>query len=707
VTVSFDFSLRRARSRSAFAPYEIAWLRGQRPQSKTPCPVCGSARHKPVILRARRRGLLNWLRSPRKLALAACPDCDSLFFERVSALAYERPAKYPWATEFYVEQGAAIDALIEPIARLAERPVRRFLEFGCGYGFSLDAGRRLFGWQVLGVDPSPLAAAGCRDLKLPIAAAYADSGKSSDGSFDLVYASEVIEHVGQPQEFLQICKSRLSANGVLVLTTPDADCIRPDTPAATLLPALSLGHHLTLFSRRGLAEALSRVGFSAVAIHADGPRLVAYAANQPFDFDPQRALDRRLYREYLNAVLRRDDLPVSLLIGLRSRLLKELTHAGDYSAAQELFDHLAQFIERERGISIAAPAVDALVKKLQRLGLSGRCGGPWCLPGIFYCRGMIELNHAANHANAAVWFDASARIAAACRAAYAAAGIDDGETAVLQRQAEENAILALSFAEPKAAIERLRDRVSRGEIAAETWQALVIRLIDRGELESAAAAADASTQPRLAMLARGFMALHRHGDAASAQRDFEALRSAGGALAEQAVTGRLLASTELDPDGVADAVERGGLSGWLVEALFNRLADCGHVAQALRLEKILVQPQTWQIQSRLGLLKLLATAPAGAIENLTQAFALARLPGSGASDAECCQLKIREALARLMVQDAEGAARAAAELLDPQTTWAVPQARAEMRALLADHPAVQTVIERLVSGSVGLNGHAG
>jgi SAM-dependent methyltransferase len=707
VTAFFELFRRRGRPRSAFATYELSWLRGQRPQSKTACPVCGSRRSKTTILRARRRGLLHWLRSPRKLALAACPDCDSLFYEHVTAPAYERPAKHAWATEFYVEQGAAIDALIEPIARLAGRPIGRLLELGCGYGFSLDAGRRLFGWQVLGIDPSPLAAAGSRDLRVPIVAAYAGSDENPDSSFDLVYASEVIEHVGQPREFLQICKARLAGDGVLILTTPDADCIRPETPAATLLPALSLGHHLTLFSRRGLAQALTEAGFSAVAIHADGPRLVAYAANQPFDFDPLRRLDRRLYREYLNAVLQRDDLSVSLLIGLSSRLLKDLTHAGDYSAAKGLFDSLAQLIERERGISIAAPAVDALTEKLEQVGLSGRSGAPWCLPGIFYCRGMIELNHAADHANAAIWFDASARIAAACRAAYAAAGIDDGETAVLQHQAEENAILALSFADPAAAIERLRDRAPRGEFAAKMWQALVIRLIDRGELEFATAAAAASSEPHLVMLAAGFMALHRHADAAAARRDFAALRSADGALAELAATGQLLAATELDPEAVADAAERGGLSGWLVEALFNRLADLGHVAQALRLEKMLVQPQTWQIQSRLGLLKLLASAPAGAIENLTQAFALARLPGSGASDAECCQLKIREALARLMVQDAEGAARAAAELLDPQTTWAVPQARTEMRALLADHPAVRTVIERLVSASVGLNGHTG
>ena len=97
----------------------------------------------------------------------------------------------------------------------------------------------LFGWRTVGVDPSPLAAAGKTALDLDIRPIYADADTALGGPFDVVYGSEVIEHVPTPHDFLKICRAHLAPGGVLVLTTPDGDDIRPDVPASALLPILS------------------------------------------------------------------------------------------------------------------------------------------------------------------------------------------------------------------------------------------------------------------------------------------------------------------------------------------------------------------------------------------------------------------------------------------------------------------------------------
>jgi SAM-dependent methyltransferase len=717
VTVFSDF-LRWSgiRRKSAFATYDIAWLEGGSPGAderitgyQRDCPVCGSSRAKTAILRAVRRGIARGRGTePRIVTLLACPECASRFCENPTPLAYERPGKYSWATDFYVEQGAAIDGLIEPLARLAGRPIDRVLEIGCGYGFSLDAGQRLFGWRTLGVDPSPLAAAGCRDLGVSIKPAYAATDTELGGSFDLVYASEVIEHVGRPDEFLRVCRAHLAVRGVLALTTPDAACVRAETPSATLLPALSLGHHLVLFSARGLELALRRAGFAHVAIWADGPRLIAYAGSEALDFDPGRPLDRKLYRDYLSAVLRRDDLPPSLELGLRSRLLKELTHAGEYANALQFYEQVAAFTARKCGVWLKPDAANALALRVEEGGLSGTSGVPWCLPVIYYCRAMIELNHIGNHGTAVAWFDASSLLAAACRATYVAAGMDDGETAVIELEAKRNALLALSFLDPAAAIERLAEVAAQTAATATWWRTLVIRLLERGEVGFAGSAAARSADPALVTLAGGFVALHRSGDAQAALRAFESLGSQGSEIAQQAMQGALLACAQLEPDRVADTAERGALSAWLIEALFIRLVDLGHTPQAHRLERLLVGRETWQIQSRIGLIRMLESAPAQAVASLAQAFILARQPGSGASNAECGQLKYREVLSRLLIKDADGAAHAAAQLLGAEAAaWVPPQIHADLTALLIDHPEVRAAIENLPNASVGLDGNAG
>jgi 2-polyprenyl-3-methyl-5-hydroxy-6-metoxy-1,4-benzoquinol methylase len=685
------------RRRLPLPRYRIEWLGDSRPYTNA-CPACGSARAKRAILRARASShLARWLRLRRPITLLACPECESVFCDRLKSLAYERQTRHPWAADFYVEQGAAIDALIEPIARLATEPVHRLLELGCGYGFALDAAQRLFGWESLGMDPSPLAAAGREVLGVSIQSGYASAQSALGGRFGLVYASEVIEHVEAPDQFLRICQAHLAPDGVLALSTPDAHSIRRDTPPSTLLPALSLGHHLVLFSVKGLAQALRRAGFGHCSVLADGPRLIAYASQRSLQFDTRKALDRSLYRRYLQMLLERSELPLALGIGVRTRLLKELTHSAEYAAAQVAFVELASVIESERQIPVSTESTALLSERIREAGLRARSGVPWCMPVIHYCRGMIELNHLRDHATAARWFESARQLAAACRAVYTAGGMDDGETATLERESHRHALLALSYSDPQAAITRVGD-LDDPELAEASWRALVIHLIERGELEQACSAASHALDPNLTWLADGYLALHRTGDIVGAQHAFEGLRAPHAELEPLATQGLMLACTQVDPDRVSEAVERGGLSPTLIEVLFMRLVDLGHVGAAQRLEPMLALHDTWPVQSRIGLIRMLGGAPAEGAIRLLRAFVLARRTGSGASDGDCAQIKYREVLARLQAGDADGAARAAAELLSPEASrWVPAPVREQLVALLEEHPQVRSAVAALAS----------
>lgn len=103
------------------------------------------------------------------------------------------------------------------------RPAR-VLDMGCGTGANLTAclAGRFQGVQFVGVDSDETSIAFARRENRHGNARYVlESEAGSLGAFDLVIASEVIEHVEAPDAFLDFLKNRLVANGKIVLTLPN------------------------------------------------------------------------------------------------------------------------------------------------------------------------------------------------------------------------------------------------------------------------------------------------------------------------------------------------------------------------------------------------------------------------------------------------------------------------------------------------------
>ena len=661
------------------------------------CPVCQAAGPKRAILQteslAPGRG---------QITLLGCGTCTNLFWNDLKPFSYEGGSGFPWSTDFYIEQGAGVDALIEPIARLPADRVRRYLELGCGYGFSVDAAQRLFGWQGLGLDPSPLAQAGSIGLDIAIQPIYATTEIDLGGRFELVYASEVIEHVDDPKAFIDICTAHLGPRGILVLTTPDAGSIQPDVPMAELILALSPGHHLILYSADGLRHLLQAAGFEHVSVTSRGHRLVAYASHEPLDFDVTAPLDRALYRRYLNQVLDRPNLPASLERGLRHRLLKELTNAGDYDAAAAVLQTLTADIQQNFGFSIAAPIPEEVLDQVRIGHIGGRFGAPWCLAGTLYCAGIIAQNGQGDPGAASRLFDQAARVAAAFRRSYLAIGIDDGETSAIEQDAPGQSLLALCRVDPDAVAARLAEKPQR---LPDAWtQRLVFCLIDLGHLEAAVAAA--SSNPSLRALAQGFLSLHRHGDSGSALTAFQQALGAGGLVAERARRGlaaathqAILVATPDQLDALLAPLRRFDPPASTAELgpILVSLTDRGLLDAAAGLEPQVRDRSDWRIANALGMLELLHRRnPAAAATLFAQAWDGALAKASDGHDGERCRIKHHEVMARLIDGDGPGAAKAAADLLGPAApAWATDEARTDLKALLADHPNVRSIMETL------------
>jgi SAM-dependent methyltransferase len=95
-----------------------------------------------------------------------------------------------------------------------------------------------------------------------------------DNSCDLVWASEVIEHVADTARWLSEVRRALAPGGRLLMTTPSHGRVRV---AVFGLERFSepLGDHLHLYTKESLRELLDEFGFSEIRVRAvEGPPLL-------------------------------------------------------------------------------------------------------------------------------------------------------------------------------------------------------------------------------------------------------------------------------------------------------------------------------------------------------------------------------------------------------------------------------------------------
>ncbi len=178
-----------------------------------PCQVCGASA---ATRFAEKDGCI----------LYRCPDCALVYLDpmpkavEIAALYHDA---YDGARAGYFAKG-------EAKLRRARRRMRglarwvgsgRFLDVGCNGGFTLEAARAA-GFEAHGIELDPVS--------LDYARAHFPANSYFHGpvesyrpgfEFDLVYCSEVIEHVPAPGPFMAAIAGLMRPGAILYLTTPD------------------------------------------------------------------------------------------------------------------------------------------------------------------------------------------------------------------------------------------------------------------------------------------------------------------------------------------------------------------------------------------------------------------------------------------------------------------------------------------------------
>lgn len=192
-----------------------------------------------------------------------CPECSFLFAE-LGTVDFDPMVEYDdyGANQNYLgKKDKKLKRSGKRIKRCRDMVSRyRFLEIGCNVGIATEAARRL-GFDAVGIDVDAAAIEIAR-IEFPDCRFHAELSTDYEArgeKHDVIYCSEVIEHVPDPISLLQSMKNVLADGGVIWMSTPDAGHWR--TPKKFLeWKELQPPDHIGMFSRKSLDIALAKVG---------------------------------------------------------------------------------------------------------------------------------------------------------------------------------------------------------------------------------------------------------------------------------------------------------------------------------------------------------------------------------------------------------------------------------------------------------------
>jgi SAM-dependent methyltransferase len=191
------------------------------------------------------------------------------FYEGVWAGLPEDPEPWAWRAR----RALLLDAV---------RPGERVLDLGCGAG-RFVAALRDAGAEPVGVELAAAALERARrnvpgaDLRLVTPEGSLPLGH---GEVDVVWCSEVLEHVPDTIGLLTEVRRVLKHGGRLIVTVPDHGRVKRTLIALALYDAHydPLGQHVRFYTRRSLTRALQATGFEHVDLAPlGGPPLLRRA----------------------------------------------------------------------------------------------------------------------------------------------------------------------------------------------------------------------------------------------------------------------------------------------------------------------------------------------------------------------------------------------------------------------------------------------
>ena len=245
---------------------------------------------------------------PGRTDFLLCEQCELYQYGPLPPMeCHEDPAYHQGYEEHYTRKLNTARVRVGRIAGMVPDRKIRILDVGCGVGAILDAARER-GWDTTGVDVSRRVVSICRDRGFDCQAIDGLELPYPDKSFDVVTAWSVIEHVADAAETLAEWRRVLRDDGVLVMDTNDASCLKARLFGKKYKTIWIPGHTYT-FTESNLRAFAERAGLETVHPPFVGRignlsfRDQCYAVCYQTQYDVRRALRiQKAFQIYLRPV---------------------------------------------------------------------------------------------------------------------------------------------------------------------------------------------------------------------------------------------------------------------------------------------------------------------------------------------------------------------------------------------------------------------
>lgn len=271
------------------------------------CPLCGSERRSPIY------------REHGTLEVSRCESCSLMY----TSTRVKSPEQVYWGNaNTYLEEARLVfqgkaahhrdPNYLEELELIKTfKPAGRFLDVGCNMGMLLRHVKKM-GWIGIGVEPSPtLSRLAIEQLGLEVYNCFLhELPEKERESFDVVALSDVLEHITEPIEFLNVAARYLKLDGLLYIKVPNGRWNLFKQKVLGLIgKAPKQGvwdsyEHVVHYTDRTLAKMLDRAGFDVVKVSIGRAIQVPvwhqyvghyYLYSTPFLFDWKRQLGRSAF----------------------------------------------------------------------------------------------------------------------------------------------------------------------------------------------------------------------------------------------------------------------------------------------------------------------------------------------------------------------------------------------------------------------------
>jgi|GEM_PF-6308198 len=195
-----------------------------------------------------------------------CPKCEHIFLSNclTQDLLLRFYAGYPTNTlEWHTNESEFYRRIylngLNTIQEVATGP--RILDIGCSSGYFLSIAVEN-GMEGFGVEPNKLEVEYARQNGVLVLASNV-SDLDSGETFDVITLWDVLEHIREPVAYIESLLSILKPGGCIFVQVPSCDSLAAKIMrgACNMFDGVE---HLTLFSKRSLNLAFTKVGFELV-----------------------------------------------------------------------------------------------------------------------------------------------------------------------------------------------------------------------------------------------------------------------------------------------------------------------------------------------------------------------------------------------------------------------------------------------------------